>query len=892
MVIVPLQLWDFTSWDQLPLGEVDNRYAHHTNFSKWSGSVTSLVTGYDGAGKAINQPTNFRRFLYRDSSTDKDGGYDTFYIRFRLRHNSTSGSTIFSLVAKNDGLPGLDDVFRLNWASPVGLAVVAGTTYSAQLGLGTSTWYAIEVAVHLHDSNGKFEVRVDGVPVAALTQSGIDTRRFSATASTLANDILAYLNFNNSFASYDECIIKLGYGGYGDQDFMGRLDSYPKIITLYPDSNNLQTPASSWTVTGAGSAFLAISEATADQSSYIQNNSGTHNVFETTMSDNPFGSSDLFTGNNITAETPAGQPTIIRYRQPGTGQPGPGRLTDLVIGEIVKVSGLPMVGVSPLTPTTGLKLVSFSTNQVVIDNNGSSLTGQVWAGSRITINGLDFFSTNAFASASGNQITLNVLPATTGMGLVAGQTVNITGPGNGDFEVLTTWYDSGGDFYYATVQGLVNTIATNNGNAIQFEQETQNDDVSLVHAIKTCLYMQGDSSTLKACVRTSMGLGGLDGVEGRAPYPGEELDAATTPELSLSWRLHESLWLWNWRAARPFIGGDVASMTIRVANTNQGNELPNIVGQVRVSQITAEVLYDPPKDEIVYSGKDIPDTTTHRRASCYRITRTDGTVFRFTTSDVALLIENQETQKDEWFLPVGAADISAESREAALADRNKSFMGAFNADAITNEDMRKGLYRDAEIEEFYVDWRYPWRGRYNFNRYWIADYRWSGDHWDINVSGLGRFFKARIGDVFTRDCRFNLGGPGCRLNLENRVARGVQVTNVLIANRKFKCKLAMDEISAKSNNWYQYGMVYWRSGGNAGLICAVKNHQWNSGEGLHVLEVELPLPANIQVGDAFDLVPGCALTLSACTFKWLNHFNFGGFPWLPGTDKALQSPDL
>lgn len=42
--------------------------------------------------------------------------------------------------------------------------------------LVTSTWYYIEFKAVIHDSAGSYEVRVDGVTIAALTASGLDTR--------------------------------------------------------------------------------------------------------------------------------------------------------------------------------------------------------------------------------------------------------------------------------------------------------------------------------------------------------------------------------------------------------------------------------------------------------------------------------------------------------------------------------------------------------------------------------------------------------------------------------------------------------------------------------------------------------------------------------------------
>jgi hypothetical protein len=78
--------------------------------------------------------------------------------------------------------------FQESGTEHVGLALTAagqlivyrGTTASV---LGTSTttlvvntWYYLEFKAAVHDTTGSYEVRIDGVPEATLTASGVDTR--------------------------------------------------------------------------------------------------------------------------------------------------------------------------------------------------------------------------------------------------------------------------------------------------------------------------------------------------------------------------------------------------------------------------------------------------------------------------------------------------------------------------------------------------------------------------------------------------------------------------------------------------------------------------------------------------------------------------------------------
>tara|TARA_R100000152_G_C6777873_1_gene208043 strand:+ start:53 stop:2872 length:2820 start_codon:yes stop_codon:yes gene_type:complete len=58
----------------------------------------------------------------------------------------------------------------------------------------------------------------------------------------------------------------------------------------------------------------------------------------------------------------------------------------------------------------------------------------------------------------------------------------------------------------------------------------------------------------------------------------------------------------------------------------------------------------------------------------------------------------------------------------------------------------------------------------------------------------------------------------------------------------------------------------------------------------HKITLALPTPLEIQAGDTFDLEPGCNKLRSTCKDTFSNVENFGGFPYIPGTDKMFDTP--
>lgn len=86
---------------------------------------------------------------------------------------------------------------------------------------------------------------------------------------------------------------------------------------------------------------------------------------------------------------------------------------------------------------------------------------------------------------------------------------------------------------------------------------------------------------------------------------------------------------------------------------------------------------------------------------------------------------------------------------------------------------------------------------------------------------------------------------------------------------------------AGQSGYYDYGMVTFTSGRNMGLSMEVKSYVPG------FLELHLPMPFPMAVGDTYTRQPGCGKRLiDDCKNKFDNVINFRGEPYLPGFDKA------
>lgn len=84
--------------------------------------------------------------------------------------------------------------------------------------------------------------------------------------------------------------------------------------------------------------------------------------------------------------------------------------------------------------------------------------------------------------------------------------------------------------------------------------------------------------------------------------------------------------------------------------------------------------------------------------------------------------------------------------------------------------------------------------------------------------------------------------------------------------------------------WFEWGVVTFLSGKNAGRSMEVMSHNQDTG----LIKLALPLPYQPQVGDQFTITAGCNKTQSVCISKFKNILNFRGHPRVPGAGQYFK----
>ncbi|MBW7836858.1 MAG: DUF2163 domain-containing protein [Sphingomonadales bacterium] len=260
-------------------------------------------------------------------------------------------------------------------------------------------------------------------------------------------------------------------------------------------------------------------------------------------------------------------------------------------------------------------------------------------------------------------------------------------------------------------------------------------------------------------------------------------------------------------------------------------------------------------------------------AMCFAVRRRDGVRLGFTTADQALEIDGARYLPGAGLTP---SDIAA-SRQMNVDEME--VVGVLSAHSISDNDLRAGLYDFAEVEIFLVNWASPSDGRVTLLRGWLGEATLKNGAFVAEVRGLAQSLQQTFGEVYSPECRADLGDARCRADLS---AVTVTATVATAGTTRAFTATAL----GVADGWYDYGVLRWLTGVNAGRRIEVKRQLGNG------IELYDAMPASPQAGDVFSLAAGCDKRFATCKTKFANAANFRGEPHVPGIDSLLDYPGL
>lgn len=262
---------------------------------------------------------------------------------------------------------------------------------------------------------------------------------------------------------------------------------------------------------------------------------------------------------------------------------------------------------------------------------------------------------------------------------------------------------------------------------------------------------------------------------------------------------------------------------------------------------------------------------------CWRLTRTDGAVFGFTDHDRDLSFDGTLFEAEAGF------EATEMVSTLGLAVGNLDAAGALTSERLSEQALSAGLFDDAVVEIFLVNWADPAQ-RLLVRSGNLGEVTRSDRAYRAEIRGLAHILNQPQGRVFQFPCDADLGDARCGIDLEDPSFKAQAAVAAVLDRGRFSAS----GLSAFADGWFTRGTVTWTSGANAGRRMEVKLHRLSGP--LAAIDLWQPMSEAIAIGDGFDIRAGCDKQFSTCNAKFANGLNFRGFPHMPGNDFALSYP--
>ena len=282
------------------------------------------------------------------------------------------------------------------------------------------------------------------------------------------------------------------------------------------------------------------------------------------------------------------------------------------------------------------------------------------------------------------------------------------------------------------------------------------------------------------------------------------------------------------------------------------------------------------------SIKDALENQTGQISTCIKVVRLDATLGFCDNSDD--LVVGGVT-----YLARTGIDRSAIQVNALLNVDNLDVVALIDSTVVSEEDLRSGVYDDAEVTVFIVNRDQISGGIFTLMVGHIGEIKTvDADTFSAEIrTPLDNLRLGGIVELTSPECQVPLFSDRCTLNSADFLVGGVVTAVVSTTNRQtFTATMQ----ATKDDGYYDQGMVIWKSGANVRFRPKEVKQADETG-GSIVVQLFNAMPKIISVGDVFEMEPGCDLKVSTCFDKFNNVVNHQGFPFIAGRDSLQESPD-
>lgn len=427
--------------------------------------------------------------------------------------------------------------------------------------------------------------------------------------------------------------------------------------------------------------------------------------------------------------------------------------------------------------------------------------------------------------------------------------------GNADGDASGYTPDSGSIHYDrvddAAPDGDATRLDTSTPGATELFGIQDHSATNAIRAVQTCVMGRSNGA-------------GTHTVSPRFSLNGQEASGGSAKSLASS---YDQFRLWQ-HETNPVTGG---GWTLPQWNAIQGGFRADAVPvEERITAVVWEVFGPKPATAVYRTG--LPSNLSSEcltLALCVRIERLDGTVLGLTTHDHDLEVDG------ETYETMNSIQATALTQEIGAQVGNLDVTGVIASEKIYDADLRGGVYDNAEVRLFLVDWSDLGAGAMKLLRGVIGQVDVSDGKYVAELrSQGGQRLAQQIGEMTSPTCTVKeLGDSRCKLDLTAfRNSR-----TVLSAASPIELTFGGD---ANVNGYYSAGKCSFTSGLNSGMSREIKTHATDGANA--IVQLSEAFPFEVAIGDVATLEAGCDRTLQVCKDRFSNTINFRGWPHVPG----------
>jgi uncharacterized phage protein (TIGR02218 family) len=334
-------------------------------------------------------------------------------------------------------------------------------------------------------------------------------------------------------------------------------------------------------------------------------------------------------------------------------------------------------------------------------------------------------------------------------------------------------------------------------------------------------------------------------------------------------------------------------------------------------------------------------------ATCWRVQRLDGAIYAFTDLDRDITISGTTYAAATGFQRAAIASASN------LSVDETELIGFVDGATVTAIDLDAGRWDGASVRIFVVNWSDPAHLDVKMRKGVLGEASiLDNGTWRAEIRGLAQWLQQTIGELYSPECRADLGDGRCRLPIRpGLIARStayaagtfVRVETDVAASgsyreerRIYECTTAgttagsaptFDEtpgnttadgtavFTAREAMTRAYtvassanretlvltaddgalaGYTDARFTGGVAVIetganAGISREVLAYSAGTRTVQLFTPLPFSLQPGDVLRLQPGCDKRYDTC-IGFGNRLNFRGEPFVPGVASLIQTP--